>query len=180
MVMVGARAMLRTLALAYDRPEQVFAALAARMHDDLMRTERFLTAAAVALQANDSNVDYVSAGHNDVFVYRAASDRVEALPSEGTILGFLPEPQYTARRIQLRPGDAILIYTDGITEATDATGEMFGDDRLAAVFAQLAPNRSAQRILDGILFELDGFRRGQVGTDDVTAVVIRCTREGDS
>jgi serine phosphatase RsbU (regulator of sigma subunit) len=51
---------------------------------------------------------------------------------------------------------------------------MFGDARLAAVLAQLAPGRSAQGIVDGIVHELQAWRGGQVGSDDVTAVVIRC------
>jgi Stage II sporulation protein E (SpoIIE) len=183
MIMVGARSMLRTLASVHDGPKAVFDALAARMYEDLTRTERFLTAAAVALRGCDGAVDYVSAGHNDLLVYRAATDRVEAVASESTILGFLPAPDYPARTLQLQPGDCLLLYTDGITEAMDETGAMFGDDRLAAVFAQLAPNRSAHRIIDGVMHELDRFRKGQVGTDDVTAVVIRyhgATSEGDS
>jgi len=178
MVMVGARAMLRTLATVHDAPEQVFSQVAERMHQDLTRTERFLTAAAVALRPNGRAVDYVSAGHNDLMVYRAATDSVERLESEDVILGFLPNPEYQVRQLVLEPGDCILLYTDGIPEAIDQNDEMFGEDRLSALFAQLAPNRTAQRILDGIVTELDRFRRGQVGTDDVTAVVIRCTDEG--
>ncbi|MFN3240144.1 MAG: SpoIIE family protein phosphatase [Planctomycetota bacterium] len=178
MVMVGARAMLRTLATVLDAPEQVFSQVAQRMHQDLTRTERFLTAAAVALRPNGRAVDYVSAGHNDLMVYRAATDSVERLESEDVILGFLPDPDYQVRQLVLEPGDCILLYTDGIPEAIDQNEEMFGEDRLSALFAQLAPNRTAQRILDGIVAELDRFRRGQVGTDDVTAVVIRCTDEG--
>jgi sigma-B regulation protein RsbU (phosphoserine phosphatase) len=173
MIMVSARSMLRTLASLHHEPKQVFDALAERMFEDLTRTERFLTAAAIAVQPGSSLVDYVSAGHNDLFVYRAATDRVERVASESTILGFLPEPDYPARQLQLAPGDCLLLFTDGITEATDESGEMFGEDRLAAVFAQLAPNRSAQRIVDGLVQELDQFRRGQVGSDDVTAVVLR-------
>ncbi|MGK0155841.1 MAG: serine phosphatase RsbU (regulator of sigma subunit) [Neolewinella sp.] len=179
MVMVGARAMLRTMALVHDQPEQVFSRVADLMYEDLTRTERFLTAAAVALQPNGRTVDYVSAGHNDLMVYRANSDSVERLESEDVILGFLPKPEYSARQLQLEPGDCILLYTDGIPEAVDQVGEMYGEDRLSQLFAQLAPNHTAQRILDGIMQELDVFRRGQMGTDDVTAVVIRCTDEGN-
>jgi serine phosphatase RsbU (regulator of sigma subunit) len=183
MIMVSARAMLRTLASVHGSPKPVFDDLAARMFDDLTRTERFLTAAAVALRSDDGGVDYVCAGHNDLLVYRAATDRIENITSESTILGFLPKPEYGVRRLQLQPGDCLLLFTDGITEATDETGTMFGDDRLAAVFAQLAPNRSAQRIIDGVLSELEAFRRGQIGNDDVTAVVIRyhgpAARPGD-
>ena len=164
-----------TLAGAHSGPQQVFEALAERMHPDLMQTERFLTAAAVALQPDHGTVDYVSAGHNDLLVYRAATGAVEAHPSDGTILGFLPNPEYATRQIEMRPGDCMLLYTDGIPEAMCESGEMFGEERLAALFGQLASNRNAQRILDALLQELDNFRGGQLGMDDVTAVVIRCT-----
>lgn len=177
MIMVSACSMLRTLASIHREPSQVFEALARRMHDDLMRTERFLTAAAVAL-GTDGAVDFVSAGHNDLFVYRAATDRVERVSSESTILGFVPAPSYAQRRLVLSPGDCLLLYTDGITEATDDSGEMYGEDRLAKVFAQLAPGQSARLMLDGIVRDLDRYRRGQVGADDVTAVVLRYGRPG--
>ncbi len=176
MMMVSARATLRTLAAVRSCPVQVFDDVAATMFEDLTRTERFLTAAAVTLRPNDPAFEYVSAGHNDLMVYRAASDRVERVASESTILGFLPRPAYSSRRIVLGPGDCALLFTDGITEAMDAAAEMFGEDRLAALFAQLAPGRSARQVVDGIVHELANFRGGQTGSDDVTAVVIR--REG--
>jgi sigma-B regulation protein RsbU (phosphoserine phosphatase) len=178
MMMVSARATLRTLASVRSDPAAVFDDLAATMHDDLVRTERFLTAAAVALREDDGTVEHVSAGHNDLFVYRAATDRVVAMPSESTILGFVRHPCYTTRRIELQPGDSLLLFTDGITEATDARGEMFGEHRLAALLAQVAPGRTARGMLDAILHELNVFRGGQVGSDDVTAVVVRCVGKG--
>lgn len=175
MLMVAARSTLRTLASVHGDAAALFSAMAALMHDDLQRTERFLTAAGVVLAPGRSVVDHVSAGHTELMVYRSAGDRVERVPSDGTILGFLPDVRYEARRLQLRAGDCMLLYTDGITEAVDPAGAMFGEDRLAAVFAQLARNRSAQRIVDGIVAELDSYRGGGgAADDDVTAVVIRC------
>lgn len=178
MMMVSARAMLRTLALVRSEPAQVFEDLAAAMYEDLTRTERFLTAAGVAVRPNEHSVDYVSAGHNDMFVYRAANDRVDRIATESTILGFLPRPSYAARRVELAPGDCLMLFTDGITETVDEAGNMFGDDRLAMLLAQLVPGRSARGILDGVLQEVDAFRRGQHGDDDITAVVIRCVGSG--
>jgi serine phosphatase RsbU (regulator of sigma subunit) len=178
MIMVSACSMLRTLASMHREPAQVFEELAARMHGDLTRTERFLTAAAVAMRPGDGSVDFVSAGHNDLFVYRAATDRVERVASEGTILGFVACPTYAQRHLVLSPGDCLLLYTDGITEAMDDNGEMYGEERLAHVFARLAPDQSARRILDGIVEDLERYRRGQVGADDVTAVVLRYGEPG--
>jgi hypothetical protein len=174
MMMVSARATLRTLAAVRSCPVQVFDEVAATMFDDLTQTERFLTAAAVVLAPDDQVVEYVCAGHNDLMVYRAANDRVERVAAESTILGFLPAPGYEARRIALQPGDCLLLFTDGITEAMDVTGEMFGEERLAALLAQIAPRASARRIVDGVTAALTEFRGAEMGTDDVTAVVIRC------
>lgn len=178
MMMVSARAMLRTLASVRSEPAQVFDQLAASMYEDLTRTERFLTAAAVALRGSDRTVEYVSAGHNDLLVYRAATDRVEPIASESTILGFLADPGYESRHLLLAPGDCLLMFTDGITEAMDEHEQMFGDERLAALLAQLAPGRTARGIVDGVMHEFDRFRRGRLGLDDVTLVVIRCVDQG--
>ena len=108
----------------------------------------------------------------------AATQSVERYASEDVILGFLPAPTYTARQLELEPGDCVLLYTDGITEAVDQAEEMFGEERLAAQLAALASDSSAQQILDGLVAELDRFRDGQRQGDDVTAVVIRCTEQG--
>jgi serine phosphatase RsbU (regulator of sigma subunit) len=177
MMMVSARAMLRTLAAAHSETTQIFGALAASMFEDLTHTERYLSAAGLALRDNGRSVDYVSAGHGDLLVYRAATGLVERHNCEGTILGFVPSPHYTSRSIDLAPGDCMLLYTDGVTETAGFNEELFGDDRLEALFARLAPNRSAQRIVDGIVQALDIFRRGRALTDDVTAVVIQCTAD---
>ena len=177
MMMVSARAMLRTLAAVHSETTQIFGALAASMFKDLTRTERYLSAAGLALRDNGRIVDYVSAGHGDLLVYRAATGRVERHNCEGTILGFLPSPRYTSRSIELSKGDCVLLYTDGVTETTGLNEELFGDDRLEALLARLAPNRAPQRIVDGIVQALDIFRRGRALTDDVTAVVIECTAD---
>lgn len=179
MMMVSARATLRSLASVRTRLDQVFDDFAAAMFEDLTSTERFLTAAALGLEANGRTVEYVSAGHNDLFVYRAADRRVERVQTEQTILGFMPRPGYTARHIAVEPGDCVLIFTDGITEATNAMDEMYGEERLAELFAEVAPGRNAHDIVDAILDGVHAFRGAEIVGDDITAVVVRCT-EGAS
>ena len=146
------------------------------MYEDLTSTERFLTAAALGLSENQRTVEYVSAGHNDLMIFRAAAGEVERLPTEHTILGFLERPGYTSDQIELAPGDCLLIYTDGITEATDSSEDMFGEERLADSFAAAAaPGRTAQQIIERVVEDVHRFRGVEDVGDDVTAVVVRCT-----
>lgn len=178
MMMVSARATLRTLATVRSALDQVFDDFAGAMYEDLTSTERFLTAAALGLREHDRTVEYVSAGHNDLMIFRAASGEVERVPTEHTILGFLERPGYTSSRIELQSGDCVLIYTDGITEATDATEEMFGEDRLANTLAAAAKSgSSACEIIARVVDDVHRFRGAEVVGDDVTAVVVRCTAE---
>lgn len=177
MVMVSARAMLRTLAGKLGDPARVFDELAAAMYQDLTRFERFITAAAVTLRPGDPCVEVVNAGHNDLMLYRRAARRVEALPSQDTILGFLPDPRYGRRLLQLQPGDFLFVYTDGITETIGVDGDMFGEARLAEVLRGLG-DTDAAGILAGTLAAVAAFRGGGERGDDITAVVVKAT--GDS
>ena len=178
MMMVSARATLRSLASVCSSLAKFFDDFAASMYDDLTSTERFLTAAAVAMTPNERRVEYVSAGHTDLLVYRAASGEVESVAAEQTILGFLPEPSYASRYIDLDVGDCLLMFTDGITEAVDVNGEMFGEERLRALLVSAAPGRSSREIVGQIFSEVSDFHHDDVASDDVTAVVIKCTGEG--
>ncbi|MSR39870.1 MAG: hypothetical protein EXS02_13655 [Planctomycetes bacterium] len=172
MVMVAARAALRTLASVANNGAQVFDQLAAGMHDDLMRTERFITAAGIVLRPSSHSVEVVNAGHNEVLHFRARGKTVSALSGSGPILGFLPRPEYTALHVQLEPGDCLLLYTDGVTEAADASGEMFGEARLAGIVEQTA-KFGAAAVVDAVLAAVRNYEGQQGHGDDVTVLAIR-------
>jgi sigma-B regulation protein RsbU (phosphoserine phosphatase) len=171
-MMVSARATLRTLATVLRDPARLFDDLAAGMFQDLTHTERFITAAAAILRAGDGVVDLVNAGHNDLMLYRAAERRVHCIPSQGTILGFMPRPTYQAQSVAMQPGDLLFLYTDGVTETLDGNGEMFGEARLAAVLERSAGS-SAREVIAAVLAEVGRFRGVQVRGDDITCVAIR-------
>ena len=172
MMMVSARATLRTLAAAGDDPARVFEDLGASMFEDLTRTERFITAAGVTLRPADRHVEVVNAGHNEILHWRARARRVERLGDSGPILGFLPRAGYGATALELEPGDCLLLYTDGVTEATSEAGEMFGEERLAAIFAGAA-ERGARAVVAGVLAAVRGFRGPHGRGDDITVVAIK-------
>ncbi len=172
MVMVSARSALRLLASKHSDAQQIFDDLAAAIFTDLNRTERFITAAGVVLDESSGAVDLVNAGHNDTMVFRNATGEVERIPSEDTILGFLPGVSYERTQVELAPGDVLVLYTDGVTEAVDENGEMFEEERLADILAGCASG-TAQEILDSIYGAVEDFADEAAGSDDITAVVVK-------
>lgn len=172
MIMVSARATLRTLAYRCSDPAVLFEMLAAGMHQDLWRTERFLTAAAAVLEPGGRRVEIVMAGHNELLLYRAATGTLQPVTGQGTILGFLAGPRYRSEIVELQPGDFLFLYTDGVTEAQDQEGEMFGEERLCAVLARAGVG-SARSILDAVLAAVHGFADRNLRGDDMTLVVVK-------
>ena len=179
MIMLGARATLRTLAGMREDPAQVFSDLGASMFADLTRTERFLTAAAVALRPDDRAVEIVNAGHNPLMWYRAEDGSVAEVRAEQTVLGFLPNTRYRAQTLELAPGDFLLLYTDGVTEAEDGQGEMFGEERLAAVLRSSA-GASAEAIIARVLGAVEAFRAVGDRSDDITVVAIKAAADQET
>jgi sigma-B regulation protein RsbU (phosphoserine phosphatase) len=112
-------------------------------------------------------------------IYRARTGAVEIVGAEGTVLGFLPKPRNVASQIELHEGDAMLLYTDGLVEAIDERGEMFGEGRLEAAFAKTA-SKSPKECLSALVAAVVAFRDRNAHRDDITAVVIRAnSREGE-
>jgi hypothetical protein len=172
MLMVSARMSLRLLAHLHGAPTTILTELARAMHDDLVRTERFISAAAVALAPGLRRIEVVNAGHLDTLVLRAATGTVECLPSDDVVLGFTAGVRYQSTLIDVNPDDVVLLYTDGVTETTDASDEMFGADRLSAVL-RAHGHRAAHDVVSAVLAAVDRFRGAMRGTDDVTVVAIR-------
>ena len=172
MIMVSVRTTLRLLANSLSSPGPVFDALAASLFEDLNRTERFITAAAVAIEPGSRSVDLVNAGHNATMIYRAGTGAIEEVLGADTVLGFLPSPEHEVSTLDLCPGDVALLYTDGVTEATDANDEMFEEQRLRAVLRDAAPG-SAAEILESVFRAVAEFADMAEQGDDVSAVVIK-------
>jgi sigma-B regulation protein RsbU (phosphoserine phosphatase) len=117
---------------------------------------------------------YVSAGHNPPLLLRADGE-VSELTRTGPVLGILAEAPYTlSDPIALQAGDVLMLYTDGIFEAQDEAGEMYGEERLRASLIERARGGAAAgEILDGVLGDLAAFVGDQPLDDDVTCLVIR-------
>jgi len=153
-------------------PGMLLEALNREMCYEVGTTGMFITAATLRISSDGRWFTMSSAGHNDVYVYRAASGEIECIDSDGPPLGFLDGVSFDEREHALAPGDVIVLYTDGIVEATrSGDSEMFGDDRLKDVICA-HKDESAEDILDAILTEMATFTHSANQEDDCSLSVI--------
>jgi sigma-B regulation protein RsbU (phosphoserine phosphatase) len=134
LLMSSLQASVRAFALDASPPQAVCASVN-RLLCGQMIAGRFATLVYMRLDASRGELRYANAGHNPPLLARANGD-VEALRSSGTVLGVFPDAEYNGAAIELRSGDRLLLYTDGITEARNGDGEEFGEERLTAALAR--------------------------------------------
>jgi len=124
----------------------------------------------------DGGLEYICAGHPSPLLVRCG--RVSQLYSEGSFpVGIIDTAEFTAERVQLEPGDTLVLFTDGVTEAQNPAGEFFDDERLCANVASHAGD-SVDDLHQGILSALQNFTRGAVQSDDITLLTVRYRNSG--
>jgi len=113
---------------------------------------------------------YANAGHNSAYLYRMGTNQEIWLRPTGPAIGLMEGLTIHKDEIQLEPGDILLLYTDGITEATDQLGALWGEDRLADIIRQNADS-SAEQLIRKIMQALKDHTNGNPLADDVTLVI---------
>lgn len=132
----------------------------------------FVTLYLLCLGADGATADVVSAGHNPPLWVHAATGEVSALPKGSLPLGIEEGAPYVQHRLSIEPGDVVLLYTDGVTDAMDRNGEAFGLSRLKRVLRENHSN-GAGEILSAVRNALEGFTGGLPQYDDVTLVGVK-------
>jgi sigma-B regulation protein RsbU (phosphoserine phosphatase) len=135
-------------------------------------SKMFATAFAGYLDLQAGAMRFASAGHNPPLLYRAATGRCEYLEVAGVAMGVFQSAEYDEELVALVPGDVLVLYTDGITEAIDEDEEEFGEEQLEELIVQHA-DRSAQELTNLIVDAVTDFTRGQGSFDDETLVVVK-------
>jgi phosphoserine phosphatase RsbU/P len=168
LLMSNLQAAVRGLASATLLPEELCARLNALLCRN-MASDRFVTLFYAQLDGPARRLRYVSAGHNSPFVMHRDGSH-QRLREGGGILGVFGGQTFTAETVKLQPGDRVVLFTDGVTEASEGDGEQFGEERLLAV---LQDNRdaSAPEIQSKILQAASEFGGG-VWHDDATVMVV--------
>jgi phosphoserine phosphatase RsbU/P len=135
---------------------------------------RFTTAVLAEYEPAARRLSYVNAGHNAPILRRANGD-MEKLDIGGVPLGIQSAAAYETSAKDLRPGDALIFFTDGVVEAFDESGQEFGDGRWLAAIRAL-PEISAQESLQFLMTTVDAFVGATRQSDDITCMIFRAKR----
>ena len=124
--------------------------------------------------SREGRLTHANAGHNPPMLFTRGG--VRRLEQGGTVLGLFAQAEYEEEALQLEPGDVIVVFSDGVSEAVDVAGEEFGDDRIISC---IEANRGLEpaALLESLLAAVRQFTEGTVQRDDVTALVLRYTGE---
>jgi sigma-B regulation protein RsbU (phosphoserine phosphatase) len=135
-------------------------------------TLMFATAFYGTLDLADGTVLWANAGHNPPYVLRA-DGAVEIVPGTGSMaLGIGEEAEFPTRRLVLAPADVLVCFTDGVTDAVDPAGELFGTARLTRLLAE-QPDRHPTAILGNLIAGIDHHMSVAEMADDVTVLTLR-------
>ena len=134
----------------------------------------FVTSWIGVIELDTGLVRYVNAGHNPPIVLRAKDGTADYLRSRpGLVLGAMPGARYRPGEIALEPGDAIYLYTDGITEQTDPNGELFGEARLQAFLEDGGFLAHPEACTGAVLAGVEAHAAGAEQSDDRTQLLLR-------
>lgn len=134
----------------------------------------FVTLFYAIYDTNTSVFHYANGGHNEPIVVHPDGSTTVIPPTGGTALGIIPEIPYKENSIKLEPGDTVILYTDGITEAFNAEGELFGLDQLCEIFRDRQP-QNAEDASEIVFDAVNKFAGDEPQSDDQACLVFRRT-----
>jgi serine phosphatase RsbU (regulator of sigma subunit) len=176
LLMVAVRSYLRAFSQTTPDPGRILT-LANRLFCEDVRDGNNCSLFLARLDRPAGVLQYASAGHHPPgFVLGADGSLQARLYSTGTLLGIEPDLEYPVEAVRLRPGDLVLLLTDGVVEARSAARESFGSERPLDL-ARALRGQEARRIVEAIFQAVGEFTRGRPQADDITAVVVKVLPE---
>ena len=166
--MAVAVTLLRTLARQLDRPAEILA----RLNDELAaQNPRGMFVTMACLDVRKGRVTGANAGHDTTLLVGPSGSPRKVFPSSGVMLGLFPGQRYADETLDLAAGDSLVLYTDGVTEAMDASKALFGEERVQACFAGGAG--TAADSVGRLLQAVRAFAGGAPQSDDITILALR-------
>jgi steroid delta-isomerase-like uncharacterized protein len=171
LVMATTRGMLRAVAQSLDSPGEVLQRVNDALYPDIP-SEMFVTCFYAILDPKNGSLRYANAGHDLPYLWRGGN--AEELRARGMPLGLMPGMSYEQKEIELDCGQGVFFYSDGLVEAHDPKGEMFGFPRLRALVAEQGEEGSLEDFCLEALYSFVG--EGWEQEDDITLLTLRRSR----
>jgi len=172
LLMAEARSTFMAERLAEPSAAMILARLNEVLYDDLDKAGHFITACCATIDVAKREVRYANAGHPPALLLRAGEPHWTVVEAEGMPLGTRRAIDFSEAKVGLAPGDILVFYTDGITEARNEGRLMFGVDRLGEIVAAHRLG-DAESVVTAVLAAVDDFRGSRPPDDDLTIVVMK-------
>ncbi len=177
-LMSAARASLRAFAGEEWRLEEVIRKMNQAIVRDTLESE-FLTLWCGVIEPKTFTLHYCAAGHDPALLFsidNSSDITLTPLDVGGMAVGIDPEQRYEVGHVHLRPGDTLVLYTDGLSEALSFQGEAFGRHRIRSAVVELLkhnPHAPASEVIEKLFWSLRQFAGVRLSGDDITIVVLR-------
>ncbi len=176
LVMSNLQATLRALVTHLHSLEVLALSLNEMICNDT-KSKKFLSIFLGLLDTRRNGLHYINAGHVPPVLVNGETGEYQLLQAGGTVVGLFPDSEYARGSAKLRPGDILVLCTDGITEPCNLEEEEFGSERLADCVSRHR-QLTAEQIVNAVLREVYDFSRGGVHTDDKVLMVLKVTEGG--
>ncbi|MEB3332310.1 MAG: SpoIIE family protein phosphatase [Synechococcaceae cyanobacterium] len=178
LLMTLLRGMLRAEVLSGHSPDRILHDLNRLAQEDLAQSHRFVTLFYSDYDPRTRLLRFANAAHNPPLIWRRLRNQVERLDAPGLLIGLQSDADYGCGQQQLEPGDVLLFYTDGVTEAAGFSGERFDEERLQRLLQSVCRSGvGAQGILDQLFARLDRFVGSDRQLEDDASMVVLKVRE---
>ena len=171
--MMSSRMLLKGAGQRFERPGDALEEVN-NLLDAENEAAMFVTLFYAIYNTSTSEFHYANGGHNEPIIVHPDGSTTIIPPTGGTALGIIPGIEYGENTIKLEPGDTVILYTDGITEAFNAEGELFGLDQLCEIFRDKQP-QSAEEASQIVFEAVDKFAGDEPQSDDQACLVFRRT-----
>ena len=171
MFMMSSRTALKGAAIGVRCPQMVLAEVNNQLHQN-NSAFMFVTLIYALFNPVSGSLTYSIAGHDPPLLISADGTVSELPPTKGVALGIAPDIVYTQETVILAPGDAVVLFTDGVTEAMNADNGQFGLDRLIEVFNKNPP-ASAEEANQAVFEQVRAFAGDAAQSDDITCLTLR-------
>lgn len=172
LIMAVSKGVLRSLGQAQTDPREIVATANRMLCDILGDSGMFISLVYGIVYPADGEIEILSAGHNPIFLFGGGP--VETVAAMGPVIGWDPDDTWVSERRPFGRGRGLFLYTDGLTEAKNASGEEFGEDGLLRL---VSPGGAPEALIETVYREVASFCGGEFA-DDLTMFAMVCDKEG--